>query len=110
MNSWFRRIRGAIGMGLTWAFAWSGVGAVLARLPGFGTDLPLPLLFAPLGFITGVVFSGILAAVEGGRERMSLPRFAAWGAAGGILLTGIIAGFAALGGRSVVGELLLFGP
>ena len=55
-----RRIRAAIGIGLTWAAAWFGAGILLARVPGFYSDLPFALLFAPLGFVTGVIFSGIL--------------------------------------------------
>jgi len=112
MQTWVRRIRGAIGMGLIWGVAWSCAGGLLARLPGVDSDLPLPLLFAPLGFVTGIIFSGIIATIESGRgnDRISLPRFAGWGAVGGVLLAGIFAVAAALGGRSMWGEILLFGP
>lgn len=112
MKAWGRRIRAAIGMGLIWGFAWSGAGALLARLPGIDSDLPLPLLFAPLGFVTGILFSVILAGIEGRRgiERTSLPRFAAWGAASGLLLSGIFVAGAALRGASMLGEFLVFGP
>src|SRR3954471_22964084 len=98
MKQWWRRIRGAIGMGLTWAAAWFGAGFLLARVPGFYSDLPFALLFAPLGFITGIIFSGILVGIEGRRgfERTSLSRFAAWGAASGLLLSGIFVVGAAL--------------
>jgi hypothetical protein len=112
MKSWGRRIRAAIGMGLTWAVAWSGAAALLARVPGFQTDLPLAFLFAPLGFVTGVIFSGILVGIEGRRgfERASLSRFAGWGAASGLLLSGIFVAAAALRGGDWWGEFLLFGP
>ena len=30
MRKWLRRIRGAIGMGLTWGAAWAGAGFLLA--------------------------------------------------------------------------------
>lgn len=91
MKTWARRIRAAIRMGLTWAAAWFAAGVLLARVPGFFSDLPFALVFAPLGFMTGVLFSGILVAIEGRRgfERMSLSRFAGWGAASGLLLSGI---------------------
>ena len=59
MKKWGRRIRAAIGMGLTWGAAWFGAGILLARVPGFYSDLPFALLFAPLGFVTGIIFSGI---------------------------------------------------
>jgi len=112
MKMWWRRIRGALGMGLTWAAAWFGAGILLARVPGFYSDLPFALLFAPLGFISGIMFSGILVAIEGRRrfDRMSLPRFAGWGALSGLLLSGIFVVDAALRGQSVWGELLVLGP
>ena len=107
-----RRIRAAFGMGLIWAAAWFGAGILLARVPGFYSDLPFALLFAPLGFITGIVFSGILVAIEGRRgfDRMSLSRVAAWGAASGLLLSGIFVVDAALRGESMWEEFLVFGP
>jgi hypothetical protein len=112
MKSWGRRIRAAIAMGLTWAVVWSGAGALLARVPGFSSDLPFALLFAPLGFVTGVIFSGILVVSEGRRrfDRMSLLRFAGWGAASGLLLSGIFVVGAAFRGGALWGEFLVFGP
>jgi hypothetical protein len=103
MKRWLRRIRGAIGMGLTWAAAWFGGGLILLLVPlvvggSSGADVPFPLLFALLGFLAGVTFSGVLGLVEGRRrfDQMSLPRFAGWGAVGGLLLAGILA--VAIGG------------
>jgi hypothetical protein len=112
MQKWGRRIRAAIGMGFTWGAAWFAAGLLLARVPGFHSDLPFALLFAPLGFGTGILFSGILVGMEGRRgfERMSLSRFAAWGAASGLLLSGIFVAGAALQGRALWGEFLVFGP
>lgn len=112
MKEWGRRIRAALGMGLTWGVAWSGAGALLARVPGFYSDLPFALLFAPLGFVTGIMFSGILVVIERRRtfDRVSLPRFAAWGALSGLLLSGIFAVAAAVRGGTAWGEFLLFGP
>jgi len=112
MNNWGRRIRGALRMGLAWAAAGFVAGLVLARIPGFYSDLPFALLFAPLGFFAGVIFSGILVAIGGRRrfDQMSLPRFAGWGAASGLLLSGVFAVSAALRGDSMWGEFLVFGP
>jgi hypothetical protein len=45
-----------------------------------------------------------------GLDRMSLSRFAGWGAASGLLLTGIFVVGAALRGASLWGEFLVFGP
>jgi len=112
MNRWGRRIRASIGMGLIWGAAWFGAGLVLARVPGFHSDLPFALLFAPLGFVTGIIFSAILVGIEGRRgfDRSSLPRFAGWGAASGLLISGIFVVGAALRGEALWAEFLVFGP
>jgi hypothetical protein len=112
MKLWRKRIRAAIGMGLTWAAAWFGAGILLARVPGFYSDLPFALLFAPLGFVTGIIFAGILVVIDGRRsfDRVSLSRFAGWGAVSGLLLSGIFVVAAALRGENFWGEFLLFGP
>ncbi len=99
MRKWLRRVRGAIGMGLTWAAAWFAVGFVPRWILGIESDLPFPLLFGALGFIAGVTFSGLLVLTEGRRrfDQMSLPRFAGWGAVGGLLLSALFVRGAALG-------------
>jgi hypothetical protein len=112
MTNWGRRIRGAIKMGLTWAAAGFVAGTILARVPGFESDLPFAFLFAPLGFLAGLIFSGILVAF-GYRRRfdsMSLSRFAGWGAVSGLLLSAAFAAAAGLRGQSMWGEFLVFGP
>jgi hypothetical protein len=113
MTKWLRRIRGAIGMGLTWAAAWFGAGLILLLGVGFGAaDVPFPLFFGLLGFLAGVTFSGVLGVIEGRRrlDQMSLPRFAGWGAVGGLLLSGILVVAVALGGETLWGEFLVLGP
>jgi hypothetical protein len=93
MKTWLRRIRGAVGMGLTWAAAWAGAGTVMMLgfllFTGSRPDAPFPLVFGVFGFVAGVIFSGVLGLVAGRRrfDQMSLPHFAAWGAAGGFLLS-----------------------
>ena len=112
MKKWGRRIRGAIGMGLAWGAAGFGAGILLARVSSFDVDLPFALLFAPLGFFAGIIFSGILVVIEGGRgfDRMSISRFAGWGAVSGLLLSGIFVVGAAVRGETLWGEFLVFGP
>jgi hypothetical protein len=102
--NWLRRIRGAIGMGFTWAAAWFAVGFVPRWVFGINSDLPFPLLFGGLGFIAGLTFSGLLVLVEGRRrfDQMSLPRFAAWGAVGGLLLSALFIRGASLGWGAVL--------
>jgi hypothetical protein len=86
-------------MGLTWAVAWSAAGMVPRWLFGFNADVPFPLVFGVLGFTAGVIFSGLLMLTEGRRgfDQLTLPRFAAWGAAGGVLLAAIFTRAASLG-------------
>ena len=104
MRKWLRRIRGAIGMGFTWGAAWSGAGIVLAVVTGFKADAPFPLIFGVLGFLAGVTFSAFLALNAGRRrfDQMSLPRFATWGAVGGLLLSALFAKAASLGWGDVL--------
>ena len=112
MKKWLRRIRGAIGMGLTWAMAWFGAGIVLLLVVGVGAaDVPFPLFFGLLGFLAGTTFSGVLGVVEGRRrfDQMSLPRFAGWGAVGGLLLSVIFVLAVAIAGDTTL-EILVLGP
>src|ERR1051325_11446602 len=96
MKKWLRRIRGAIGMGLTWAAIWGGAGSLVTLGVGLATgsrpDAPFPLMFGAAGFVAGVIFSAVLGLAEGRRrfDQMSLPRFAAWGATGGLLLSATV--------------------
>lgn len=104
MRNWLRRIRGAIGMGFTWGVVWSAAGTVLRWALGINTDLPFPLLVGGLGFIAGLTFSAVLVLTEGRRafDQLSLPRFAGWGALGGLVLSAFFVRGAHLG----LGEVL----
>lgn len=107
MKKWLRRLRAAIVMGLIWAMAWLAAGLLMLLVVGFGAaDVPFPLFFALLGFLSGVTFSAVLAIVERRRsfDQMSLPRFAAWGGVGGFLLAVVLT--AAIGEA----ELVVLGP
>lgn len=99
MNNWLRRIRGAVGMGLTWAAGWAVAGILIGvasnLLPGLPWDsffevfdAPLPALAIP-GFFGGALFSVVLGIAARRRkfDELSLPRFAIWGAMGGVLLS-----------------------
>ena len=104
MGKWLRRIRGAIGMGVIWGALWSGAGIELAVVTRFEADAPFPLIFGVLGFFAGVTFSAFLALSEGRRsfDQLSLPRFATWGATGGLLLSAVFAKAASLGWGDVL--------
>lgn len=109
MKRWMRRIRGAIGMGLTWAAAWFAAGMVLLVIVGpDAADVPFPLFFGLLGFLAGVTFSAILGMVERRRrfDQMSIGRFAIWGGVGGLLFSGIFVSAASLG----LGTLAVLAP
>ncbi len=115
MKKWLRRVRGAIGMGLAWALAWFGAGMILLVIIGpDAADVPFPLGLGMIGFFAGITFSGVLALVEGRRrfDQMSLPRFAGWGALGGLLLSvgfvSLVALFAE--GATFLNNLVFLGP
>jgi hypothetical protein len=111
MKKWLRRIRGAIGMGLTWALAWFSAGMTLLLIVGpDAADVPFPLGFGFLGFLAGSTFSVVLGLVEGRRrfDQMSIPRFAAWGGLGGLLFSAIFVSAAGLFGNAL--ELLVLAP
>ena len=130
-----RRVRGAIGLGLTWAVGWALIGGVVRLVIGAVGAVPggvglwpvvqvNALAFAALGFVGGSLFSGVLMLIEGRRrfDQLSLPRFATWGALGGIALGGMasalvmwgsgfvalkIGAAAVLGAASAAGSLTL---
>lgn len=75
MKQWLRRIRGAVGMGLTWAAGWALVGVLIEMIMNFLPGLPmgslvdiwLPALAIP-GFLGGAVFFTVLSIAEGRRK------------------------------------------
>ncbi len=80
-----RRLRGAVGVGLTWALGWGLVGALLGlvQLPGWvGFGRVSFLDFALIGLLSGGAFSVALeiAGLRRTFDEMSLPLFAGLGA------------------------------
>jgi hypothetical protein len=109
LKNLLRRIRGAIGMGLTWSIPWAAVSAVTrAAIIYFLVPLPADLSRlnvvlqaaitngisgALIGFLTGTAFSLVLTMAERNRTLSSLSarRFALWGAAaGGVTATTLV--------------------
>jgi hypothetical protein len=106
MRNWTRRVRGGIGIGLTWAAGWMPIGALTAlgvwvilnpivtfgeEAAGLGRFMGVSaLVFGALGFVAGGIFSAVLHMTEGRRtfEQLTLPRFATWGGIAGLLLGG----------------------
>jgi hypothetical protein len=116
VTKWLRRIRGAVATGLVWAVGWAiagvliGVASVL--LPGLPWDAffeifnaPLPTLAVP-GFFGGVIFSAVLGIAGHRRsfDELSVRRFAAWGAVGGVLLSLVPAAMVTVGLAMVTRE------
>jgi hypothetical protein len=99
MQNWLRRIRGALGMGVIWAAAWSVVGLIPRWVLGFNPDAPFPIIFGALGFVAGVTFSAILVLSDGRRrfDEISIRRFAGWGVVGGLVLSALFIKAASLG-------------
>ena len=90
MKKWLRRIRGAVGMGLTWAGVWGPVAVLIGMFvdPDGSMDEMWVAIGAYPGFLGGVVFSAVLAIAARRRrlEELSLARVALWGAAAGLLV------------------------
>jgi hypothetical protein len=134
MPRWLRVIRGMIGMGLTFAAGVGVVASMILVLPTWlllggdsGRDLLVMVIKSSIwAFPIGVAFSGVLAITARGLPfaKLSLPRFAALGAGGGLLLFGVLAANAwhawsvsdaianatllvLLGGGSATGTLML---
>ena len=100
MKKWLRRFRGAIGMGLTWGLAGFLLGLLMEFVDPNGEIADIwPAIFAYPGFLGGVLFSAVLGVA--GRHRrfdeLSIPRFAAWGALGGLMVSLIPAAMVTLG-------------
>jgi hypothetical protein len=127
MRRWLQRIRGAVGLGLTWAAGWAPIGAGVGvalhvAIPGapvsLGTVVALnATTFAVLGFVGGTIFAGILGLTGGHRrfEELRIRGSAAWGAIGGALLGSIAvmadlwgAGFGLIG-AGMMGAAALLG-
>lgn len=107
MRNLGRRIGRAIGMGLAWGAVWFGAGVLVARVPGYFSDLPFAYLFAPFGFIAGIICSGTFAAIEGHRrfDRVSRSLVAGCGAVSGLVSAVVVADL-----RGEMSEVLVFGP
>lgn len=94
MNSWWRRIRGAVGTGITWAIVWAPIAVVVGTQiidPTNAMDEMWVIVGALPGFVSGVIFSAVLGFSARRRRlaELSVPRVGAWGALAG-MVTGII--------------------
>lgn len=117
MTGLMRRLKGALGMSVTWGIGGALLGGAVQFLTAIGGAISAPWipLLGLTGAISGFAFSGVLAFA--GRNRsfseLSLSRFAMWGAVGGaivavpaLVLIGVetVAGFAAVMAVSALGS------
>ena len=92
-----RRVRGALGIGVTWGALWIAIGVVVITLlavfrpeeidPGEGPAKVLPI-FGLVGFLSGLGFAVWLSLAERRRtlRQLSLLRVALWGLLGGVAI------------------------
>ena len=115
MRIW-RRVRGVLGVSVTWGVAWGVLGSALtaallwwssrrdAALHLFGVVATLPPMFAfwgMLGAFSGAVFATLLLGFERRRSIDTLAgrRVAVWGALGGATLPLVVIALGGLDGR-----------
>jgi hypothetical protein len=92
MSGWLRRIRGAFTMGVIWAVAWGSVGMLMEIFDPYGRIADIwPAVLGLPAFFGGVFFHVVLRVAARGRtfHELSLPRFAAWGAVAGLLVSAL---------------------
>jgi hypothetical protein len=97
MKKLVRWIRGAVGIGVTWAALWVVVGAVVMSVvkvfhpedigPGEGFARAAAIL-STLGFLSGIGFATVFSLAERKRtlRELSLVRVAVWGALGSVAI------------------------
>ena len=124
MNRFLRRLRGQLGVGLTWGALWSAIGAGIGLVIGVvrpdPSALANPIFVWALGMglyglVSGVGFGSLLSLREGRKKilDLSLRRAAIWGVLGAAavpLLFGALGTFeAGTTAADVVGAILVTG-
>ena len=93
MKKLLRKVRGLLGVGVTWGALWAGIGAGIGFIIGvvspeiWGWSNPIlewAVGMGAYGLISGIGFGSLLALGEGRRTilDLSLPRVAFWGVLG----------------------------
>jgi hypothetical protein len=73
MTKWLRRLCGAVGVGITWAVGWAGVGFLIELFVdprGRIADIR-PMVLGIPDFFGGAIFAVMLGMAEGRRRRSS---------------------------------------
>src|ERR1043166_2340035 len=102
-NTWVKRARAAVVIGLTWAVAWAVVGGAVMEgiVDPHGRIIDMwPQTLAIPGFLGGALFSLVLgiAARRRSFDELSIARFGVSGALAGMLV-GALAAASGLAGR-----------
>ena len=97
MKTLFRKLRGAVGIGLTWGILWAVIGYSVSLVIGFfdpdsidpgESPMFLGAILGVVGFVSGVAFGAVLSLIE--RKKtildLSLSRVAIWGIIGSAAL------------------------
>jgi hypothetical protein len=93
MRGLLRRLRGLLGVGVTWGALWGGIGAGIGVIVSLATGQPWALSVVDwalgmclYGLVSGFGFGALLALREGRRTlfELSLPRSAVWGILGAL--------------------------
>lgn len=91
MRTFLRKLRGALGLALTWTIAWAALGAVIGTIDSVlrptGGESPwhMAKVLGSVGFVSGLTCAVAIASLERRRQfsQLSLMRVALWGALGG---------------------------
>lgn len=100
MKGVWRRIRGALGLGVVWAGGGAAIGGLVELISNLFPRLPLGFIdmwiqtLAIPGFLGGVIFAGVLGIAARRRrfDELSMARMVAWGALAGVALGGVLVG------------------
>ena len=97
MKTLFPKLRGAVGIGLTWGILWAAIGYTVSLVIGFfdpdsidpgESPIFLGAILGVVGFVSGVGFGAVLSFIE--RKKtildLSLIRVAIWGIIGSAAL------------------------
>lgn len=92
MKKLLRRLRGMLGVGITWGTLWGLIGgvvgltiALLRPVPGLGEEILVWALgMGAYGVVSGMGFAALLSLGEGRKrlQELSLPKVALWGVLG----------------------------
>ncbi len=91
MQTWLKRIRSTVSMGLAWGVAWAPIAVLLGVFvidPDNSMDEMWFIVGAYPGFLCGALFSALRGLGEGDRrlDQLSLPRAGAWAVVSGVLV------------------------